>query len=535
MYCFFSPLRRTGYLVFLISALLLAPFSHAAVKKPINGFEVSAPQTLTARELNQLLDHPDSPELQKKVTALLNTPFLYKHPALNAGHPTPLASPKLGPTLRVASWNIERGFELPSIIEIFTKPAPGKPQADLIEQARWLSQSQVILLTEADQGMNRTQYQNTVFQLASSLHMNAAYGVEFLELGPLYLRKKMLALPENERKTIASTEYDLDEQKYLGLHGSAILSRYPILDVQLIRLPDGYDWYHGELAKLSALEKIKRKAADTIFLENVLTEVRWGGRIALAVDLKIPELPEGKATFVVTHLENRAKPEARQMQMAYLLNALKNRRNPIVIGGDWNTTGSDVSPTSVRKELRNHLTDPAFWSKNAISLLSPYGLFINLGLRTTQFTKNLYDPTAVDIPLLAPNHEKGLFSLLQDFQFEDGTCFDMRGDKENTFNKTRGLLANSNQRWLKGFVPTFSFERPIAKGVIGRYKLDWFIVKDYVRDPLESNQPYLFAPHYGRTLTGINKLFPVKISDHDPITIDLPLQEPRKGDSGNSL
>lgn len=502
-------------------------------------FNVTAPTPLSNTELNTLTKQSEIPQaLQQKVNVLLNTPFIYKNQTLGLSQPQPMVVPKLGPSLRVASWNIERGFKFSQIAELFTAPVKAGATDKTDDQAAWLAQSKVILLTEVDNGMNRTHYQNTALRLASSLHMNAVYGVEFLELSPLILNNRIASLTPEEKKQTEVENYPINPQKYLGMHGSAILSKYPILSTQMIRLPEGYDWYHGEQNKLSSLEKVKRKAADTIFLENMLTEVRWGGRMALAVDLAIPELPQGKATFVVVHLENRAKPAARQMQMEYLLNALKNRHNPIVIGGDWNTTGNDVSPTSVRKELRDHLKSPTFWTRQAINLLAPYGLFVNLGFQTTQFTKNLYNPAAADVPLIAPNPEKGLFSLLENFQFDDQTGFDIRGDKENTFNKTGGFLANSNQRWLKGFVPTFGFERPIAKGIIGKYKLDWFIVKDYVKntpDADKKQQPYLFAPHYSRTLTGINKLYPFRISDHDPITIDLPLYEPAQADKRNSL
>lgn len=490
----------------------------------------SAPVVLSYQELKTLLDHPHtSPGIVQKADKLLRTPFIYKNP--EASPPAKLTTPRFEQAVRVAAWNIERGFQADRIIDVFKSNNLDNAPADLREQAEWLSKSQVLLLTEVDNGMNRTQYQDIAQKLASALGMHTVYGVEFLELGPIHLENRMRTLTNEEKKQTKISDYALDPQKYHGMHGSAILSRYPILNVQIIRLPNGYDWYRGEQEKLSVLEKAKRKTADLIFLEHMLTEIRWGGRMALAVDLAIPELPEKRATFVVVHLENRAKPEARKAQMAALLQALKDRRNPVVIGGDWNTTGSDVSPTSVRKEVRNLATNPSFWAKQAISMLAPYGLFINLGLNTTQFTKNLFNPAAADIPLLAPNPEKELFTLIENFRFLDGTCIDTRGDKNKTFNKTGGFMANSNQKWLKGFVPTFSFERAFVKGVIGKYKLDWMMVKGYAKKPVPE-ESYLFAPHDARTLTGINRIFSTRLSDHDPITVDLPLE---KEPSSNSL
>lgn len=497
--------------------------------------DASQPPYLSYRQLNALATNPNSlKSLRPKINRLLNTPFIYRQPT----SVTPLSDPALGHYIRVASWNIERGYQAPHIVQVFNMPnavgtGKDKKNSEGLAQAKWLSQSQVLFLTEVDNGMNRTGYQNVAFNLAKSLHMNAVYGVEFIELGPLVLKNRLQKNPKLKYKLNEHDpkEYDyrINPSKYRGLHGSALLTRYPILKVEIIRLPKVYDWYTQERKKISQLEKVKRKASDTVFLEDVLTEVRVGSRIALAVDLKIPELPGGKATFVVTHLENRVKPAGRVQQMQYLLARLKNRHNPIVFGGDFNTTGTDVSPTSVRKEIRVHLSDPTFWTRRAINLLAPYSIFINLGLSTAQFSKNLFDPAAPSVPLILPNRERELFVDLEKFKFADGTVLDTRGDRAHAYDYGHGLLANSNERWLKGFVPTFSFERPILKGLLGRYKLDWFLVKDYMRQEPDKDhpQPYRFAPHYGRTLTQINHLYSVKISDHDPITIDLPLREPK--------
>lgn len=556
--------------------LLTAVLLFGCCIQPIQAFPASAfgPTPLTFKELNSLTEGPSKNSvLNSKIQHLLTTPFIYKFYSQENGKPRTVLSDSNSdvPFLRVASWNIERGFQLPHIIEIFnqktTKSHSKQPNNQSAQsEAGWLAKSQVIFLTEVDHGMNRTDYQNVTEKMASALHMNAVYGVEFLELGPLYMRKRQLAHKQslakaNPKPSKVDPELaaynkasKIDPTKFRGLHGSAILTSYPILKVEIIRLPKVYDWYNQERKKLSSLETVKRKAADTVFLEDVLTEIRMGSRMALAVDLEIPELPEHKATFVVVHLENRVKPEGRQIQMAYLLNQLKSRHNPVVIGGDFNTTGTDVSPTSVKKEVRQYATDPTFWARRAISFFSPFGLFINLGLGASQFTKNVFDPAAPNIPILLPNKERALFKDIKNFHFDDTTIFDIRGDKDNSYNHSGGFLANSNQRWLKGFVPTFSVERPLLKGLIGKYKLDWFFVKAYMKaNPIQSSQvvhplgktdlpaqsidmkslpvedqPYLFSPHYGRTLSAINSLYPEKISDHHPITVDLPLTESPK-------
>jgi len=101
--------------------------------------------------------------------------------------------------------------------------------------------------------------------------------------------------------------------------------------------------------------------------------------------------------------------------------------------------------------------------------------------------------------------------------------FDLRGNKERTINGTEGTLANSNQRDMKGFATTFEFERAIG---VGKVKLDWILAKAYSTRPRNDDEPYRFAPHFARTLTSIDYALPVRLSDHSPISVDLPFEEP---------
>ena len=122
------------------------------------------------------------------------------------------------------------------------------------------------------------------------------------------------------------------------------------------------------------------------------------------------------------------------------------------------------------------------------------------------------------------NPEAGLFGVLEDFRFQDGFAFDFRGDTSRTINGTGGTLANSNQRDTKGFAITYEFERTM--GVVGKLKLDWILVKAYSTDPRDDKAPYRFAPHFSRTLGSINYALPARLSDHSPISVDLPFEEP---------
>jgi hypothetical protein len=140
------------------------------------------------------------------------------------------------------------------------------------------------------------------------------------------------------------------------------------------------------------------------------------------------------------------------------------------------------------------------------------------------FIKNQNDPTASNIPVIGPNPEAALFQTLEKFRFADGTAFDFRGEKARTVNRTEGTLANSNQRESKGFAPTYKVNRTI--GPAGKLKLDWILVKPYIENPRGLGEPYRFAPHFALTMEEVNYSLKERLSDHNPISADLPFQEP---------
>jgi hypothetical protein len=54
-------------------------------------------------------------------------------------------------------------------------------------------------------------------------------------------------------------------------------------------------------------------------------------------------------------------------------------------------------------------------------------------------------------------------------------------------------------------------------------KLDWIFVKPLqLTDPDDREQPYVFAPQFGRTLRILNRSLKDRISDHNPLIVDLP-------------
>ena len=57
--------------------------------------------------------------------------------------------------------------------------------------------------------------------------------------------------------------------------------------------------------------------------------------------------------------------------------------------------------------------------------------------------------------------------------------------------------------------------------------VDWFFVKGLAKDPRTPGGNYQFAPHFGRTLVEVNDAPEEPLSDHFPLTVDLPLTEPK--------
>jgi hypothetical protein len=113
--------------------------------------------------------------------------------------------------------------------------------------------------------MKRTGYRDVAAELAEAARMNYVYGVEFLEIDQLENNDE-----EGESKAEGRDMLALDPLRYKGLHGSAILSKYPILDARVVPLKrQCYDWYRKELKGTSPLESAKRQATDKVFLNGL--------------------------------------------------------------------------------------------------------------------------------------------------------------------------------------------------------------------------------------------------------------------------
>lgn len=507
----------------------------------------SEPKLFSYDELVQLGSNQKlSPELANKLKVLTTTPFINNEAYFDGAKPRPLKIPGLGPSLRVAFWNIERGLEMDYIL-LFIKDkdafiakvqqqrteakASGKKVRDVelekvSQQIETLRAADVWILNEVDWGVKRTQYREVVRELGAALHMNWAYGVEFLEIDSKQLGTDQFKDGEDKAtQQQLVEEFKVDKDRLRALHGNAVLSRYPIRSVRLVPFTVGYDWFKE--TKLRPLEKGKRQATKLVG-EDTMREVRRGQRTTLYVDLDVPQAPGKRVTLAATHLENRTKPKIRRKQLEQLLKEVRGVRNPVIIAGDMNTTGSDSTPTSVENMLYKRYGDLDFWATKGIQLTG-VGL-IYTGAKTVRNVAGLeyrVDPTSANIPGASPNLERGFFSTLEKFRFEDGKAIDFRGVEARTINETAGTLADSNQRQSMGFTPTYVTELIWGNIGVARFKLDWFFLKANSGNPRDANGSYLFSPHFPRTLSDLNNCTPEPISDHSPITVDLPFNEPK--------
>jgi endonuclease/exonuclease/phosphatase family metal-dependent hydrolase len=499
----------------------------------------SQPEMLTYQELVTLGEQETvDPTLAAKLHTLLTTPFVNNEAHFNGIKPLRPDLKGMGPSLRLVEWNIERGIEFDKIklaltdtqgfiSEVHGEAASNtnteKAKDDVLRaQMDVLQSADVLVLNEVDWGMKRSDYRAVVKDLADALKMNWAYGVEFVEVDPKILGTQSFANVENqdERKELDDL-FSVDKTRLLGLHGTAILSRYPLRDVKLVPFQyQAYDWYNGE-KKYGSMEAGKRKGASLLFGEEIVREVRRGGRTNLIATIDVPDLPGDQVTIVAAHLENRTTPKNRVKQMDEILDFIKPISHPVVVAGDMNTTGADGSVTSIKSAVLKKINSPSFWATKGVKYATGVGFGMDIAGLAFKTTKFQSDPTASGVPLLAANPEQGLFKELNKYRFDDQARLDFRGDAALSVLGRQGTLGNSNERGSKGFMTTFGLPRTL--GVVGKYRLDWIFVKAYLKDDPKSADSYRFAPHFARTMNEANQAFDDPLSDHAAISVDLPI------------
>jgi hypothetical protein len=502
----------------------------------------SQPPLLTYEELVALgQPEPFDPPLAAKLHTLLTTPFINNEAYFNGIKPLRPNVDGVGPALRIVEWNIERGAEFDEIEQALadkqafiarvhsqaagTSSAPEATDAVLDAQMDVLQSADVLILNELDWGMKRSDYRAVVKDLGDALKMNWAYGVEFVEVDPKVLGNQSFAnvTNETERKELEEI-FSTNKDRLLGLHGTAILSRYPLRDVKLVPFQyQAYNWYDGE-KNYGKAEAGKRKGASLVLGEEIVREIRRGGRTNLIATIDVPGLPQGQVTIVATHLENRTTPKGRVKEADEILDIIRPIRNPVVVAGDMNTTGKDGSVLSLKAAVVKKINNPTFWATQGVKYATGVGLILDVATFSFKTAKFQADPTASGVPLLAPNPEQAFFKDLSKFRFDDGTRLDFRGSPGLSVSSRGGTLGDSNERANKGFVTTFALPRTV--GAVGKFRLDWIFVKGNLKDDPETPDSYRFAPAFARTMNETNEAMTPELSDHAAISVDLPITEP---------
>jgi endonuclease/exonuclease/phosphatase family metal-dependent hydrolase len=234
-----------------------------------------------------------------------------------------VARPLHNSFVRATAWNIERGLRLESIIRV-------------LREHPILSQSDVLLLTELDYGMARTENRFVAREIAEKLEMNYAFA-------PCYI---------NLNKGSGLEVHTTGENRQ-ALHGNALFSRYPLIRAHSLALPNGKDKMKG-------------------------SEKRLGSQVAVIADV---EHPAGTVRMASLHLDAHSTQRHRHRQMKLVLDHLETLRPqlPVVIGGDWNTSTYNSRRAvysivgffrrvmmGVGHVIENHYLDPARWFERAL-------------------------------------------------------------------------------------------------------------------------------------------------------------------------
>lgn len=179
-----------------------------------------------------------------------------------------------------AAWNLERCLFAP------------ESAAHLAETG-----APVVLLSEMDSGMARTGQRHPTAEVADTLGMQYAYGIEFIELG---------LGSDTER------EFCEDDFNAKGFHGNALMASVPLGRPFMLRLWGERLWFtDGE-------------------------QPRLGERMAIGA---VIETEAGPFVAVSTHLESATTAVYRERQVKELIDALDEAfpSLPLLIGGDLNT------------------------------------------------------------------------------------------------------------------------------------------------------------------------------------------------------
>lgn len=227
----------------------------------------------------------------------------------------PVTRSPLERPLKAVTWNIERGKRYDAIERALTTH-PDLKDADLY------------FLTEVDWGMARSGNRNVAADLAKSLGAHAYFAPSYFNFTNGH---------GNERH--------LSGQNTLGLHGKAVLSRFPLTELRASPMPNAVD-------KLTSKEaRIGQKRSLTGVLEA------RGRKVSLAC----------------VHLDAFSSPKMRAVQIREAVKPLLGGLGPgpSLVAGDWNT--NTINSSSGRTILLSVLRQLVFTGpRRMISQHHPY-------------------------------------------------------------------------------------------------------------------------------------------------------------------
>jgi endonuclease/exonuclease/phosphatase family metal-dependent hydrolase len=284
--------------------------SSTATADPIHGLRPHFSKLVQFQSREELESSPLYQALRPEIDQTLNTVL--------TGAGTPMSAPvseSIG--VRALAWNIERGIRVDGVIRAIRE----RPELA----------ADVLMLTELDLGMARTQNRFVARDIADALGLNYAFAPCYLAL--------------NKGNGIEKNAAGENEE---SLHGNALFSRYPLDRVHSFAIPNGKD-------KMKGVEK------------------RIGSQRAVIADIRHPS---GTFRAVSLHLDALSSQSHRHLQMKLLFDHLEGLTPalPTLIGGDWNTTTHDASQAlysilgyfrrvlmGIRHMVRDHYPYPDRW------------------------------------------------------------------------------------------------------------------------------------------------------------------------------
>ncbi len=337
------------------------------------------PDFAQCRSTADLLASPAYQSMEPAVRTVLEAP--------EVGDFTAAAAPARD-CYRFLAWNLERGIELDGQLEAF-------------RSHEYLRTCDVLLLTETDVGMARSGNRAVAQELARELGLYYAFI-------PCYL---------NLTKG-SGVEYHAKGENELGLHGNAVLSRYPLRRVRPIHLENGID-------KMAGREK------------------RLGCQTALSADV---DFPNYAVTVAAVHLDANSSQRHRRNQMRDVLDGLDTGR-PVVVGGDWNTS--------------------TYNSSRAFHAIMGFWLRVLMGVDNV--IRNHY---------LHPYNrfEQELFNLLESRGFDYKTC-NRLGEHTISYDVDDPKTRHNLGEWVPSWC--FAFMRWALRNHGGKcpLKIDWFATR----------------------------------------------------------